>query len=180
MIKLFVALDLPASIKQGLASLQPQASPYTRLVSKDQLHLTLHYIGDADLQETINTLNKIHENKFTLTIEGVGKFTLKNRKTVLWAGAQETEHLHRLQHNIASLLSGIEKNTDAKAFIPHITLARCGANTPVDVINHFLEQDEEIKLPDINITNFGLYESRYENNMLVYTLKKNYQLGTKY
>lgn len=177
MIKLFVALDLPTAIKQGLALLQPQANPSTRLVSKDQLHLTLHYIGDADLQATINTLNKVHENNFTLTIKGLGKFTLKNGKTVLWARVQETEQLHRLQYSIASLLSSDEKNTDTKAFIPHITLARCGANTPRDIINQFLEQDKEVSLPDINITHFGLYESRVENNMLVYNLKKDYQLG---
>lgn len=176
MIKLFVALDLPASIKETLTAVQPKAEPHIRLVDPAQMHITLYYIGDADLAQTLKTLDQVNGDVFQLTIQELGKFQTTHGKTILWAGVQATPQLHQLHQNIASILhsQGVQKETGP--YTPHVTLARCGSRTSTDVIETFLKKAAMIKLTTVQITDFGLYTSTIINNMLVYTLEQSYCL----
>lgn len=50
MPRLFVAVSLPAATTAELALRQPPPMAGIRLVELGQMHLTLHFIGEADIE----------------------------------------------------------------------------------------------------------------------------------
>jgi 2'-5' RNA ligase len=74
MARLFIAIDLPAAVTDALAALQPAAMPGLRLINVNQMHLTLHYIGEAELERIAARLGKLAEPMIALSLCGVGHF----------------------------------------------------------------------------------------------------------
>ncbi len=52
MPRLFVAVDLPAAVAADLAMLQPPRTAGVRLVQQQQMHLTLHFLGQASVERS--------------------------------------------------------------------------------------------------------------------------------
>ena len=177
MKKLFVALNIPVSIRKELTAVQPRPGSGIRLVNPDQMHVTLYFIGDAELAPIRTALDSVIGRTFSLAIQGLGQFRTSNSKTVLWAAIKESSQLNELHETIASILhdQGVQKET--KPYTPHVTLARCNSGTATDVIDKFLAQYSDTGLPEFQITKFGLYTSTVVNNFLVYTLEKSYRLN---
>src|SRR5207247_3402936 len=93
MPKLFVAIDLPAAATQALAAIQPTPTAGVRLVARDQMHLTLHYLGEADRDRTANALQQVAVPPFALSLEGIGQFASTGGAVTLWAGVREGPEL---------------------------------------------------------------------------------------
>lgn len=177
MKKLFVALDLPVSIRKGLTSLQPGPGADIHLVNQDQMHVTLYFIGDAKLDPIRTALDSVIGKTFSLTMQGPGQFRTSSKKTVLWAAIKESSQLNQLRETIASVLHNHGVQKESKPYAPHVTLARCSPQTPAIVINKFLQQKNSPVLPEFQVTKFGLYSSTIINKLLVYTLEKSYRLN---
>lgn len=76
MHRLFIAIDFPDEIKDALANIC-FGVPAAKWVSKDQLHLTLRFIGDADdhlLDEIAESMHDVNASRFPVTLKGVGYF----------------------------------------------------------------------------------------------------------
>src|SRR5205823_13507748 len=101
MIRLFVAAELPESIRERLLSLQGGV-PGARWSNSEQLHLTLRFIGEVaenvghDIDDALAT---IRAPSFTLELSGVGEFGGKNPRA-LWAGVKNNDALLHLQRKI--------------------------------------------------------------------------------
>ena len=48
---------------------------------------------------------------------------------------------------------------DLKPFVPHVTLAYCGRDTPPDAVRRFLRQHEEFDAGLMRVEGFTLYSS---------------------
>src|SRR5213592_4555613 len=105
MPKLFVAVDLPDSVTAELAAIQPPPGPDIRLVAPGQMHLTLHYLGEADVERTAAALRAVSASAFPLVIEGVGQFRSVDGAVTLWAGVQRTNELLGLHTAVAAALA---------------------------------------------------------------------------
>ncbi len=105
MPRLFVAIDLPVSVRAALSAIQPPAVPGLRLVDRSRMHLTLHFLGEADTGLISSALQEVAAPPVPLAIQGVGRFGGKS--TVLWAGVRETGELSKLHSRIAAALSGV-------------------------------------------------------------------------
>src|SRR5438067_431463 len=138
MPKLFVAIDLPAVATEALAAIQPTPTAGVRLVARDQMHLTLHYLGEADRDRMANALQKLTVPIFALTLEGVGQFASTGGAVTLWAGVRESPELLRLHAAVATALGSEGFRPEARRYTPHVTLARCAPATPTDVVVDFL------------------------------------------
>jgi len=177
MKKLFVAFDLPVSIRKGLTSLQPGSGAGIRLVNQDQMHVTLYFIGDAKLDPIRTALDSVIGKTFSLTMQGLGQFRTSSRKTVLWAAIKESSQLNELRETIASVLHNHGVQKESKSYTPHVTLARCNPQAPAIIIDKFMKQNNNLDLPEFEINKFGLYTSTIINKLLVYTLEKSYLLN---
>ncbi len=175
-MKLFVALDLPCSIKEKLAKFQPKPGNRVRIIGKEQMHVTLHYIGEADVEKTDAALKSISANSFTLTINGAGLFRCVGSRTILWAGVVQNSALTEIHRLIGIALSKAGSQIEKRPYTPHVTLARCESGVESSKIDEFMAQ-QKCGTKEVRIDQFGLYSSKVVNGRLVYRLERFYNLN---
>jgi 2'-5' RNA ligase len=89
MLRLFVALALPAALRAEIAGLVG-GIPGARWVPPENYQLTLRFIGEIEpwrAQEVDDALIAIRARPFTLQLAGVGTFEKAGRIQSLWVGA---------------------------------------------------------------------------------------------
>lgn len=142
MARLFTGIPLPASVTQQLILLQSQPTPGLRLVKAEQMHLTLHFIGEGDVEAYRQALDEWRVPAFTMTIESLGKF-FNRQGTILWAGLRYDSALMRLHKELESTLQAVGYRPEKRSYHPHLTLARGDHRVPRKVIETFLGQKLE-------------------------------------
>ncbi|MGX7895691.1 RNA 2',3'-cyclic phosphodiesterase [Tsuneonella sp. HG222] len=125
-MRLFVALSLPAPLRERLLALMDGVAG-ARWQDDAQLHITLAFLGDVP-DERIDDLSValagVRSAPFPLAIRGVGHFERKGRPTALWAGVEPSDALTALHARVVAACRRAGAPPDAKAFKPHVTLAR--------------------------------------------------------
>ncbi|HKB95916.1 MAG TPA: RNA 2',3'-cyclic phosphodiesterase, partial [Rhizomicrobium sp.] len=124
-MRLFVALSIPDPVIRGLMLLQGGV-PGARWQSREQLHLTLRFIGEvegSDMRALDDALAGIDALAFELQLHGVGQFGNKQPHT-LWAAARRNEMLEHLARKVDAAIRRVGQPQDAHKFMPHVTLAR--------------------------------------------------------
>jgi 2'-5' RNA ligase len=151
MARLFTGIAIPDIAIDQLVALQPSPMPGMKLVKPEQIHLTLHFIGEADVKAYRQVLQMLQSPPFSMSIEALGKFT--NRKeTILWAGVHESAELKALHREMQDALVLAGYQPEKRPYHPHITLARCDGRVPGDVVKAYLAQhyeQMEIKVDEV-------------------------------
>lgn len=118
-MRLFVAVDAPAEIRNRLVLLQEEMNALgakARYVEPANLHLTLKFIGEAEPEGIISALNGLKAEAFQVEVRGVGRFP-----GIVWVGLEPREQLQALVGQIERLLKVPKEN---RPFSPHLTIAR--------------------------------------------------------
>lgn len=176
-MRLFVALSLPDAVAQALALIQTGV-PGARWMTREQLHLTLRFIGEVDGRDADavdDALSSILEPGFALELKGVGEFGGK-RPHSLWAGVKANESLSHLQRKIESALQRIGLEPDRRKFTPHVTLARLKGTSNGHVID-FLTDHALFAGGPFEVGGFVLYSSLTTPGGSIYRAEKTYTLG---
>jgi len=122
MPRLFFALYPDDKVRSHLTKLIQQI-PGTRCVKSQNLHLTLHFIGQTNVQDClIDRAEKIRCKPFNLVFDHYGYF---NRAKVFWAGPKQyPDGLSQLARNcaISSVACGCSEHNES--FTPHVSLIR--------------------------------------------------------
>ena len=137
--RLFISLNPPVPILAGLATVQhtvrtalaPLPLPTVRWMRADQMHLTLHFLGECppDRANELESALRDYTAHITipeLALRGLGCFPAFNHPRVIWIGVEENEALQRLHAGSAQLLSRHFDIKPETSFYPHLTLARLG------------------------------------------------------
>lgn len=77
MPRYFIAIPLAGDIKDQLIAAQPAALPGMRLIEREELHLTLHFLGEVapEFDERLRKeLTSVEMQSFSIAIQGVGRF----------------------------------------------------------------------------------------------------------
>lgn len=161
MPRLFIALDLPEEVKEGLGRIS-YGLPGAAWISPEDMHLTVRFIGEVDdflFRIILEALGGVHEKSFYLDLKGVGHFPKRGDPTVLWTGVPENESLIRLRNRIESLLvkRGVEPET--RKFHPHVTLAKI-RDPRAPWIGQYLVETALFAMHGIPVQGFSLYSSR--------------------
>jgi RNA 2',3'-cyclic 3'-phosphodiesterase len=176
MKRLFIAVDLPAEAIEELISVQPRKSAGVRPTKSDQMHLTLHFLGDADPDRILGPLSEVQVERFPLAIEGVGSFSSRDGNITLWAGVVLDEHLRQLHTSVAEILERQGFTIEKRPYQPHITLARCRRDCDRPALENFLARHAGFALPAVPLTSFCLISSRFVEGVPVYTHEQTYAL----
>jgi 2'-5' RNA ligase len=169
--RLFVSIELPHSITQQLAELDPHLRG-VRWLAPEQMHLTLSFLGDVpeNVEETLKkNLSAIDWKAFFLPLTGFGAFPGKGRPNVIWIGVGSGHpHLFQLHKRVqeAALAAGLEP--DLRAFHPHVTVARC-RDVSSEAIRPFLKAHAGFDAGMIHIESFCLNSSELSPAGSVYT-----------
>ncbi|MDE2501097.1 MAG: RNA 2',3'-cyclic phosphodiesterase [Alphaproteobacteria bacterium] len=176
-MRLFVAVALPDEIARSLGMLQ-NGVPGARWQTRDQLHLTLRFIGEVDGQDAgvvDDALTTIAAPTFPAELKGVGAFGGKHPRA-LWAGVATSEALHHLHSKIESALHRVGMEGDGRKYTPHVTLAKLKGTQYGHVIDFLTDHALYASVP-FTVANFILYSSQLTANGSIYRVEKSYRLG---
>ena len=122
-MRLFTAICFDDETKNALFSAGKEAEKLSsgNFTKKENLHLTLVFIGETDRKDDIEkAISKIDFPSFDFKISGTGTF----EKGIFWAGISENEKLKNLYKTVFEKLRKIGFEPEEREFVPHITLAR--------------------------------------------------------
>lgn len=178
MLRLFVALSLPAEVKNLLAALAG-GIPGAKWVPPENYHLTLRFIGEVEpwrAEELDDALATIRAKGFELSLRGLGTFEKGGRISALWVGAEKSEELTFLQAKVETALQRAGLEPERRRFAPHVTLARTEKAPPDKLIQH-VQAHNLFRAPPVPVDSFTLYSSRLGKEQAVYVPEVEYGLG---
>jgi RNA 2',3'-cyclic 3'-phosphodiesterase len=170
-MRLFVAADLPNDARELIAAEQERLAAVVggsagslRWVKPDHAHLTLVFLGDvADAQApaVIEAIGRdVPVAPFALTFQAIGAFPPRGAPRVLWLGVGAGgDALAALQREVARRVSELGVPLEARAFHPHLTLARWRESRPIDR-ERALEAGHRNVIARAEVTGATLYQSR--------------------
>jgi 2'-5' RNA ligase len=179
-MRLFVALPLPEEVAQSLLLIQGGV-PGARWQTRDQMHLTLRFIGEVDNQSAIlldEALAAIHAPAFALQLHAVGQFGGKQMHS-LWVAARRNEALEHLQRKVDSAIRRIGQPQDAHKFTPHVTLARL-RNPQTHKALEWLTHHALFTSAEFTVGAFQLYSSNLTSDGSIYRVEQDYPLEGAY
>jgi 2'-5' RNA ligase len=162
MARLFVALIIPDELGPLLTAVRPTGLAGVELVEPDQMHVTLHFIGDAEFaraERIRQSLSGLRFDPFALTVRGVGQFPPDESAKCLWAGLQPDPALTALHRDIGVALAPTGFTPETRPYHPHITLAWVRAFVPPGVIASYLQRHRDVEIATLTVTRFALYSS---------------------
>ena len=176
-MRLFVALELPDEIRDGLAGLRG-GLPGARWLPPANYHLTLRFIGEVPpiaAEEADEALASIRAKPFALSLAGLGTFEKNGRVSALWVGVEKTDSLVFLQAKVETALQRIGLEPERKRFAPHVTLARTDRAAPDKAIA-FVQAHNLFRAAPVPVDGFTLYSSRLGKEQAVYEREVEYGL----
>ena len=177
-MRLFIAIELPEEVKQGIARVQDQlkrsgaSAGWTR---PEGIHLTLKFLGevsDEKVQEIMAALAYAAQGTGTLnlSVEGAGAFPQMKNPRVLWVGVGgDVVRLGILQAAVEDALGKIGFEREARKFSPHLTLARIRFPKPLDNWQQVIEGIKDVKLSGFEVCRLSLMKSELKREGAVYT-----------
>jgi 2'-5' RNA ligase len=124
--RIFIGINLPDGIKKKLADWQRKWTDldrkYINWVRKENLHITLVFIGYATDDETYKICKMAKEvakkhQPFSVNFKRIIAGPPGALPRMFWAEGEKSQELANLQNDL-------ENGSNIKAFSPHITLAR--------------------------------------------------------
>ncbi len=155
--RLFVAIELPKSLKTKLGSLQKNYHiPDLRWIPLENLHITLYFFGEIDekhLEPIKKKLTALTQSNFSfsLTLESFTPMPPQNPR-MIWAHYKSNSQFANLVKQIRTASIGITSERKNKQdAIPHITCARSKKpiiNIPIGL--------RSVSLPPLPVTEIAL------------------------
>lgn len=177
MPRLFIAIDMPATITERLATLCC-GLPGARWVDPDHMHLTLRFIGDVDstvFKDVREALCQVRCEPFSLQLNGIGFFPPHGKPRVLWVGIRKNAELLRLRNRIESVLVRLGLEPEGRKYSPHVTLARL-KNTPVPKAGAYLAHNALFATDHFPVNEFFLYSSVLNSRGAKHFIEEGYPL----
>ena len=168
-IRSFIAIELPAELKQYLTGLQAKLKadnqPRIKWTNPESIHLTLKFLGDIETSmiEPITQAMADAAQKtspFKLGVQQPGAFPSLQRVQVVWVGlGGEVDKLKQLHKLLDINLARLGFTAEQRPFKAHLTLARLGNEVSADERQQFgelvaatrLEAGQNIKVDSINL-----------------------------
>ncbi|MFA1820267.1 RNA 2',3'-cyclic phosphodiesterase [Virgibacillus oceani] len=162
----FIAIHLPETLQMYFSTWQEDLKrefPYKQWPHKEDLHITLKYLGAMDDNKLTLLENKLQDinrfDHFSLETGELGTFGNPKKPRVLWAGVKKTEALMRLQRNVEKICADVGFEKEKRDYRPHITLAKKWDGAEIKNINQILGSKTLIKqtLPVEDIVLFRIH-----------------------
>ena len=177
MPRLFIAVDLPAEIKNNLEKMS-FGIPGAKWIDPQQIHLTVRFIGEVDgttFLDIKTALEQVSLKPFSLALKGVGHFPPRGKPRVLWVGIEQSQPLQSLKGRTDKILATVGLQPEGRKFSPHITLARL-KNSPIHKVANFLAANGLFSQEPFEIKDFKLYSSTLTPKGAIHKLEKVYPL----
>jgi len=141
-MRLFIAIEFTDEVKDALCETIAElrdASRRGRYTSRENLHLTLVFIGESeDVDDILDVMEDVAGEAFTaplkITLSGAGVFGGRGGD-LHWVGVNNTPGLGALAKRLSGGLREAGFDIEKRRFTPHITIGREIVLFPGAVIN---------------------------------------------
>lgn len=146
-LRLFVAAYPPAELarawRQRVAALD---LPDHRLTPEDQVHLTVHFVGDIeprDLDATAESAARAASGirAFELTVLRLIRLPERGHARLIAVETDAPPHLLELQSRLARRMARAARRRPSDRFLPHFTVCRFRRPTPLEALDAELASD---------------------------------------
>jgi 2'-5' RNA ligase len=181
MLRLFIAVEIPAEIQQNVsketAKLRRSLESLVRWVPAENLHLTLKFLGDVAPSNVEFLMQMLRQEAqavpcFNIQLTGLGSFPSLKRPRVIYIGIQAPAALDMLQRGIESASRRLGYESEERSFSAHLTLGRVKQNvtaTDQQKIRRAIESTQVDLLGSARVDSVHLYKSELKPNGSVYT-----------
>ena len=177
-MRLFVALDLPATLRERLRFLSG-GLPGARWLPPENLHATLRFIGEVQAwraDEIDAALARLRAPSFPLDLAGVGIIERNGRPATLYAGIERSPPLDHLQAKIETALQRAGLPPARRRFLPHITLARI-ESCHEERLAAWIQANNLFRAASVQVDHFTLFSSLLGKQASAYTPEVEYSLA---
>lgn len=172
-MRLFTAIMFEEDLKTSLYKVTERLRSETMggsFTHKDNLHLTINFIGETDRVELVKQIMsravlKSKAKRFFITIQGFGRFR-RREGDICFVGVEKEQKLWDLQKALAKELLEEGFQVDDHEYKPHLTLSRRTVFKRDIDDKAFGEMIESIKM---SVTKISLMKSERIQGKLVYT-----------
>jgi 2'-5' RNA ligase len=187
-VRLFVALEIPAAVRDNLAALLKDLRELSlqlgdkrgRWVRPENLHVTLKFIGEAadtKLAGIRDALAKIRlDAPVDLQFRGLGYFPHEKHPRVVWVGLNASANLALLAGEIDRALEPQGVATEKRAFAPHVTLARFEPPVLHEKLGAAIQKNSQREFGSFQAREFHLIESKLRPSGAEYTTLASFPL----
>jgi 2'-5' RNA ligase len=175
-MRLFVALDIPESVRSSLGALVPKLRAVcasARWVRIEGLHVTLKFIGEVSTEKIGAIKNALaalpSRQPIPILFRGLGFFPNARRPRVLWAGIEARSELAALASAVEASLDPLGIARNDRAFSPHLTLARFDTPRGLDALHSAVEKSTLFEFGGTTAREFHLYQSVLKQGGAEYT-----------
>jgi len=177
MIRLFIALPIPADLNEVISSVT-NGLPGARWVKPESYHLTLRFVGEIDgdvADDLADELSHMIAPPMELELDGLGFFQKRGLANNFHIRVKKSDALEHLQKKVESVCVRSGLKAEQRKFIPHITLARM-KNTSVEGVEQFIAERGWPEGISFLADHFILYSSFLSGEGAIYTPEVEYDL----
>ena len=187
-VRSFIAVNLNPEIKEYLTSLQVSLNvPETKIkwAEKDNLHLTMKFLGDISSEQTelLKLILKEITSRYSPFIiklsSDIGIFPTYQLPRIIWTGIKEgANQLHELYSSIEKMLYKEGFPRENKNFSSHITIGRVKYIKDKD---NFIQVIKRIEISNLSqeVKSIYLMESKLTPNGPIYNIIAKFPLLKK-
>jgi len=175
MPRLFTAIDLPEDVRKQIAAVVPAPSKNIRPVRSENLHLTLHFLGETEESTVVDAISRIQHPVFTIVLSGCGTFSNREGK-ILWIGIEKSGPLQTLHAALGKQLLAAGFAIEKRPYSPHITVARTRRPGDNPVVEQFLKSAQTLPPQVVSVSAVQLYRSQLTSRGSRYELVASFPL----
>jgi 2'-5' RNA ligase len=186
MIRAFLAIEMPETLRAGLALVQGElkrSHADVRWVAAGNIHLTLKFFGNVP-DEEIDTLALAAqevvagEEPFQLRATIAGAFPSPRAPRVVWLGlGGDVVPLNRLYYQLEKAFDKLGYPAEGRAFHPHLTLGRVKSPMNREKLAKMLEKMPAVEWPPFDVKELILFQSILSPKGSIYRPLKVIPLG---
>lgn len=175
-MRLFVAIDASEETRQTLRAVISDFAAIcrgARWVQPDGIHVTLKFIGHVDdaivprMTEALSGIRR--ERPIAVAFREFGFFPNEKHPRVFFVGIQADKELTPLAKEVEDRLAPLGIAKEARAFRPHLTLARFKTNEGLAELRKTIASLPSQEFGESEVWEFYLYQSVLKSSGAVYT-----------
>ena len=183
-MRLFVALAIPAEVREKLALLirdLKSVDSHPKWINPDNLHVTLKFIGEVAPERVIEISDALAvvrtQQQLIAEFHGIGFFPDARRPSVVWVGIQPSDILSTLAAEVNRVLAIVAVPQEETAFVPHLTIARFKETRLSAGLRDEIEKRKSRAFGMLAANEFHLIESKLKSSGAEYTTLRSFRFA---
>ena len=173
-IRTFVAVKTDSDVRDRVVELIEQfraTGADVRWVQRDNLHVTLKFLGDVDLREMNEVCQAVQGavadlGRFEYELHGSGAFPNADKPRTIWLGVRDgSQQLALLNERIELAVAKLGFHREARRYEPHLTIGRIRrGKIGVAELGNLIRQNAELELGRTLVSEVVVFSSQLDRS----------------